>query len=212
MSTSRFFKRGPLDVVRGLLDVREALPTEMIREVQLSAEIRALRVFEEFAEGIIRWAIIGNQGAVAAQNSGLMICLNGAGNNFPPASGVAVPPGTIFTIDEVKNFSAGAVRLMIGASTGGLISAVPADYTDARWGPSTGVPPIRAVQGTQGGISGQEIDGVASNERLQRDGIFIGIAEQVAEPLGGNQTLTLFNVAVNQAQDIRVQGRIILPR
>jgi len=212
VTTSRFFKRGPLDVVRGLLDVREQLPTEMVREIQLSAEIRALRVWEEFSEGIIRWSILGNQGAVAAQNSGLMIAVNGAGPNFPTAAGVAVPPGTLFTIDEVKNFSAGAVRICIGSSAGGLISAVPADYTDARWGPSTGVPPIRAVQGTQGGISGQEIDGVISNERLQRQGIFIGIAEQVAEPLGGNQTVTFFNVAVNQAQDIRVQGRIILPR
>jgi len=212
VSSARFFKRGPLEVYKSLLDIRDKLPTDALLELQPSLELRAIRPWEEYLEGIIRWSIrLSIAAPGAGLNNGLMIACNGAGNNFPVAAGQAVPVGTLISIDEYICFGQN-VTCCIGSSAGGLISAVPADYCDGRWGPAAGVPPVRAVSGSQGGVSGQQIDSAVSNQRVIRPGLFIGIAEQVAEPLGGNQTLTIFTVTANTALDILVVGRIVLPR
>jgi hypothetical protein len=210
MGVTRFFKRGCIEVYRNLLDIRAQLPTDAQLEIQPSLELRAIRVWEEFSENIIRWSMSVVSAAVAAQNSALMITVNGAGNNF--TADVAVPPGTVFTIDEIKNFSATTLQGTIGSATAGATSAVAPDYSDGRWGSRIARPPIRAVTYSRGGIDGDVIEGLSVAERLQRAGIFIGIAQQLAEPLNTDQTFTLYGVTVNTAVDVRVQGRVILPR
>jgi hypothetical protein len=207
----RFFKRGPVDVVRRLLDIRDRLPTDFVPDVALSVEMRALRSWEEFDEGIIRWCLTAFIAAVAGNLGAVMLTVNGAGPNFTAAD--AVPKGTIFTVDEIMNVSAGqSIRCRIGSLQTGLISVAPADYTDARWGPGLAIPPIRAVTGSNATASGEEIEHILALQRIQRDGIFIGQAEQAAEPLGGNNTLTCWGVTANTGVDVRIFGRIILPR
>jgi hypothetical protein len=210
-STVRFFKRGPITVVRTGLDVRDALITDTEDKLQVGYEARALRPWEEFDESILRWslrAVVGPGGA--GTFGGVMIAINGSGANFVAAD--PVPRGSLIVIDEVNNLTANAVQLMIGAASTSLTSAVPADFTDARWGPKTAIPPVRAVSGTPAAITGDEIDAVLNPQRYQKEGFFIGITEQVAEPLGGDQCLTIFSNTANVQFNVRVKGRIVLPR
>lgn len=206
----RFFKRGPVEVIRKLYDIRDTLPTDVDIQLTASAEVRALRPWEEFDEGIIRWQLRAFVAAAGALFGGIQIAINGSGPNFTTAD--AVPRGSLLIIDEIKNAAANAIRLYIGANSTGLISSTPADYTDARWGPRTAIPPVLAVSGTNGAISGDEINYVGAGERWQKAGLFVAITQQAATPLSGDQTLTIFTNAVNQDLDSRISGRIVLPR
>lgn len=181
----RFFKRGPITVVKTGLDVRDSLITDTDEKLQVGYEARAIRPWEEFDEGIIRWTIRAFVAASIGNFGGIQLTVNGSGPNFTAAD--AVPRGSLFLVDEVKNTSVNPVRLHIGALTTGLISAVPADYTDARWGPRQAIPPVRAVSGVVAAVSGEEINYVSSTERWQREGLFIAIAQQIGEPLGTDQ-------------------------
>lgn len=206
----RFFNKSPLEVARRFFDIRDRLATDVDDNVQLGFELRAVRPWEEFPGAIIRWSLTLARAADAANFGGLQITVNGSPPNFTAAD--PVPPGTLLSIDEILNLGANAVRLMIGAAATGLISAVPADYVDARWGPRQAIPPIRAVQGVAGARTGDDIGAVLSLQRYQYEGLFIAESLKAAEPLASDHTLTIWTNAINQAMDLYVRGRIILPR
>lgn len=192
---------------RNLRFVGTPLPTELTDTIQLVHEMRAIRPWEEFDEKIIRWSLLVNVVAGGAGIfSGGMITLEPITRNGP------ITPGTLIQIDEVHNLTGTLLFLSIGSAAAGLISVTPADFTDARWGPQTAIPPVRAVTGGNAAISGQEIRRVIGNERLVSPGMFIGQALNVLEPLGSDQTLTIWSSIANILMTVMVQGKIMLGR
>ena len=134
----RFLKRGPSEVIRRLLDVREQLPTNAGDTVQPVAETRAVRYWEEFDEGIVRWSLYAVQALVAGQFAGLDI--TGFAVNIPP------PPGSLWTIDEVHNHSSMRVAFGVGSGHSPTNPQIPRNL-DRRWGPRLVSVPLNATSG-----------------------------------------------------------------
>ena len=200
-----------MEVVRKLLDVRDSMITDSEQQLGVSVEARAIRTWEEFDEGIIRWAATIIQGAVIGEFSGAITTVNGAGDNFVAAD--RVPRGTVLTLDEIFNGSATSIDVRIGANVTGLVTDLAAEYTDARWGPRGALPPVRIKTGSNAVRTGDVIDLLINGTRVQRGGIFTCQALQLAEPLGNNQDVTIWGTTANLAiSNVVLQGRVILPR
>lgn len=145
---SRFFRFGPGGVLRRLLDAREGLPTDYLDQVQPSAEVRALRPWEDFDERIHRWWIAVSVAAVAGEFSGVV---------FAPGS--AMQRGSIWTVDgldvSTPNANPPGATVTVGATPAGF-AAGPVKYADNRWGPvAAGVgPPLDVSFGTDPATTG----------------------------------------------------------
>jgi hypothetical protein len=207
----RFFKRGPIEVVRHLLDVRDRLPTDAGDSVGISAELRAIRPWEEFDEGILRFSFRITQAAVAGQNGGIQLWLNGW--HTTAGSYGVVPRGTLWILDELENGSVG-VRFLVNrtaAATGLINGGDLCEYGDTRWGGINPVSPLNVNTGSNAAVFGDSINEVSAGQRLSKEGIFISEATP-GDQLGNDHALTIWGDTVNVALVAILSGRVIFPR
>ncbi len=201
----RFFRRSATETLRRFLDIRDQLPTDAELIVRPSFELRALRPWEEFDEGVIRWWGFYQAVAIVGQLSSVLI--NPRRNTV--GLGALPPAGTLITLDFAENHSAApnVVQLIAGPNNqvGPGFSAIV--YQDTRHGPVASVGPVSVVVGQAnagGGIVGRlnSVDTVTS--RLEN----IGWVSLV----GDGDPLELRGTTLNTTVACSLRGRIIPPR
>lgn len=179
------------------------LPTELVPGIQLSTEMRALRHFEEYDEGLIRWWGFFQQIAIAGQLSTIQ---------FNPSSIVLDSKlrGAILTVDRIKPRSTPAVALSLAAGDGAPVGAAfaAASYRDTRWGPAQAA--ALAVQAAEGQAvaSGAIVDSLADSVVHETDWTsklnVTGFIE--------GDSLSVRSQAVNTPIACHASGRVWLPK
>ena len=129
----KFFRS--LGVVRRLLELQQTLPTESEEKVRVVAELRALRPWELFDEGIISWitAPLCPQGAAGTQ-SGLRIW------------GLTRPTkrGSLWVVSDyaVEATVTQGASVRIGNEAVTDVTAAVVRWLDGRWAGSQGTVPV----------------------------------------------------------------------
>jgi hypothetical protein len=210
---------GELKLTKSLIRVAERvlgivgtpLPTSINDRVQLVAEARAIRHWEEFDEGILRWSARGNAAAVAAQFGVFALTTSAAGS-------ADCPRGTIITLDHAYSEVA-AVQTRFGWADLATITVAG--------NPTVGMKdrrnrsflanslPLAFVQGTQVGA-------VTMNDRIVFQALGSdtdnnpeawGYTQTPTGPAGGaGEVLAFVTNVVNTALTVRCSGRIIFPK
>lgn len=152
----------------------------------LVTELRALRPWEEFDEGIIRFSRVYTVPLVAAQFSALQFTLT--------------DPGVfVVVIDSVMVFTAGEGLLRLNAAPVVGAAAVLGP-SDQRWGPDIAGIPLQPTQGNAAAITGTSVALCPLN-----------VPREVTEILRvGGQNLTIWQRTLAADLNVEVQGRIIL--
>lgn len=185
-------------VTQGLLGLQAEMPTDVEAAIRVVAEARAIRFWEEFDEGIIRWMAFSAIGATVGEVGRFQI------NGVAQAS--QLPTGTIWTLDRIIVSGAGAVggafvRINSTAEAGGLNFF----YSDQRWAPIAGVAPMVGAVGTAAAGDGTTIAMVPTDGKLEDVGlIFPGIPR-------GDFPISIDGVVANAGFNVWTQGRVILP-
>lgn len=187
---------GPGRVVgANLAPQRGEYPDQLSRVFVPTLEARAIRFWEDFSEGIMRWSCAGFAAAVAAQFSGFNVSL---------ALGAGIPAGAIFAIDEVENRTGITVRARLGSP--GLIPSANevCVYTDGRWAPGNAPPPGMLVQeGAAPAEPGQSFKELTGG--ILYHNVYVGQA-------GQTDLLVFVGTVVNTAVAVAMSGRVIFPR
>lgn len=203
----RFFRYGPANVIKRQLDVRDSLPSDTEDKVTPTMEVRAIREFEEFDEGITRWMIALLVGAVAGEFGVIAL----APPDFIPvaAPGGALGKGSIVIVDSVLNTSGitvdiGITTLAVAQATLAGISNITAN-ADSRGGPaSASVPGVNWMAGTDpAGLSGS--DSVTAGTRHPGPAIAILHA-------GSAHVISFTGAVANTAVGLRIRGRTWRPK
>lgn len=193
---------GPADVVRRLLDLKSNDRPEVASDVVMPvAEVRALRYFEEFDEGVIRWIADAEIAAQVGTFSGLRI------------SGIVGLRGSsIYTVDLVKNISAQEATIRINGGVVVNLGTQTVLYEDERWS-TAAPPPLDVIQISQTPITATRIWRLLAGESI--DAVYVSKAISSAvgagAPLSGT-TFEVFGDTVNTALRIMIRGRIIQPQ
>jgi len=202
----RFFKRGPIEVLRRLLDVRDQLPTNAVDTVQPVAEVRALRVWESFDEQIIEWSLRATTGVVAGRFSGLTLSL------AAPGTPATLPASSLLVIDWMRSNVAGNTiganvsAIPVGNAEAGTITEM---HRDSRAGllPTAQVEPLVTLNLSLAAALPNQVWQATS--ALQEIRIAAVIAALTTGVLGA------FNAYGNTAAtaiDVTLDGKIVIPR
>lgn len=184
---------GPRQVVSELLGAKTRMFTAGRRLVQPTADVRALRPWEEFDELISRWWIAISQAAVPGEFSGIVFSPN-----------VAMPATTLWTIEWISANNINAL-VTIGATPGGFTGG-PTKFADAR-------------AGTPVAGSGTQVD-VAFGSDPATSGITLWVLQQAQTLIGphlwpgyvsrgGGPNVGIWGGAVNTQLTVAAGGRII---
>lgn len=174
-------------VAQRFLGLRSAPATEVDHTPHLMTELRSVRPWEEFDEGIIRFSRVYTVPLVAAQFSALQL---------------AVPsdPGIFIVIlDTVLIFTAGEGLLRLNA-TAVVGAASVLGPSDQRWGPDIAAIPIQPTQGNAAAITGTSIALCPLNVPRQ-----LGL---ILRP--GGQNLTIWQRTLAADLNVEISGRLIL--
>lgn len=199
---ARFLKRAPMELIRRLLDVREQLPTDLEAKVQLVAEARALRFWEQFDERVIRWSL--NFARVADP----VAFVGGLIQGFTIAN---VPTGSLWLVERVRNHAPNILNVHIDTAPG-LGSnnlQVSARYLDRREGPTDAPVPLACFTSSSGlAPTGNLVAAVDPGEEHYLG--YVGIS--TAQNVSGNEpnTIALATRAVNLPFDATVSGYVIM--
>lgn len=194
----RFYNPGPSNVLKAILDGRESVPTDTLKEIQPGFDVRALRPWEYFHERILRWAALLSSAAVAGETSSC-----GFGN-------IGVPFG-LLCIDTIISHSAQTIQLRTGDDPSGATGGNLADALDTRWG-------IGALQGPSTLVNGHSIAAAGSPivQVPPSTAIDVGLCIQAdgngVQPFQPNQVTLIRGVTVNTAVSVSVIGRLLLYR
>ncbi|SRR6266540_379982 len=199
----RFFRRSATETLRRFLDIRDQLPTDAELIVRPSFELRALRFWEEFDEGTIRWWGFYQAGAIVGQLSSVLI--NPRRNTA--GLGALPPPGTLITLDFAENHSTNVVQFVAGPNNQVGPSFAAMVYQDTRHGPVNAIAPTFigvGQSGAGGGIVGRlnSVDTVTA--RLENIG-WVSLT-------GDGDPLELRGTVLNTTVSCSLRGRIIPPR
>ncbi len=189
--TFQIQKQGAPQVVRRLLGIIGGTFNIGRDVVQPVCEVRSLRPWEEFDEGVIGYSVVLFRAAVVGAFSG------GA---FSLAAGL--PPGSFYTIDHVDNRSAMTVELRKGATLIGFANASP-QYTDERFTALTASPPLVVINGDSpapGGVAFDQLSTTVVKDRLR----------VVGNQLTPGTNISIVGATANTAFQAVVHGRIIL--
>lgn len=194
---ARFFRDGLGGVLRRVLDAREALPVDYSQVIQPSLEARAIRLWEEFDERVVRWWVQVSQAAVGGEFAGVVIQPN-----------VNMLPGSLWTVEQViVTNNLGGALFAVGATPGGFASGA-VKYCDNRWGPvAAGVGPQLDVSfGSDPATSG-------FNEWAVPPNVAFGPNEWpgwISTEVG--QNFAVWGAAIAQALVVGLAGRIVVPQ
>lgn len=187
-------KQGPPGVIRRLLGIIGGTFDRGADHVQPVAEIRAVRIWEDFDEGIIRFGVNVAQAAVVGQNSMVSVTLDLA----------VVPSGTIYVIEEVDNRSAMTITARVGTVIT-PVATVAGVFGDQRMGPAAAPPPIVFTAGSNAAPGGSIF--TALSAAVIKHDLFIGTGT-----LAFTQAFSIVGETQNTALGVTLRGRIILPR
>lgn len=198
----RQFRWGPRQVINDLLNVRDALFTRVLDEVQPTADVRALRPWEEYQEQVLRWWVAVQVAAVAGQFSALQI---------GGLDGITLPNGSLWTLDYYN--VTGSVNLRQGASAAGIVTQPPGPFwQDMRLGPNASPVPIVLRTGSNAASTGVLLDDIA-NQIARQDVGFVSVNGAGVIPGPGvpaTENLTFWTNAVNTSMVVMLRGRIIV--
>jgi hypothetical protein len=183
------------DVVRRLFRLSETPPNELAEQIQATVEARAIRPWEDFDEGIVRWCITVSQPGVVAEFS--LIGLTGFNS----------PGQWLVVVDRIKSWSGANASIRLSGVpvvfNGGVISRPR--LLDARWGSAlVDAPPI-FTRGSNAAQPGTAIDATI----VQQDGVQPIIIPVGLPYPGGSNILVVSSLALNTAIDVTMQGRAI---
>lgn len=198
LSGVRIQRQGNAEILRDIFGLKEVTFLDEVKRYVLPvAEIRAVRFWEEFKEGIMRWSLRAFQAAVVAEFSGVSV---GFATGSPP------PQGSIYVVDEIVNQSGQTIDIRRGTVINPVAAAVSV-YSDSRWAPFNVQPPIVATQGSSAAPGGTLMDQMQTGT-IRTGGVYVspGFNPNVAEPLG------IFGTTLNTSFSIVVRGRLIPSR
>lgn len=162
-------------------------PQTLLANYQPVLEARALRIWEDFDEGILLWSFWTTSGAVVAQFSFVQIALG------------AAPPGTLYTVDSIATDVVADVRTA-SAPIARVGIVRPAD---TRWSPGTGAlpPNPEAAIGSNAVVTGGQFSRV----------IVPGLetTRYISDGLRAADNLTVWGTVLNAALTIALTGRLI---
>jgi len=202
----RFFRHGTNELVKSVLDVRDNGLTDTDTKVQPVVEVRALRPWEDFDEGIVRFGSRFVVGAIAAEFSAIAF--------GPPEVGglsQASPKGTIICIDRIFT-RARAVGCLVPRATvvGTYTETSPiVSVRDTRWGPGGAIAPNQDLKI----FVGSDPVGFAAVSQTGDDFEAATQYDNIGIVLGGKDTAWVVQgTVVNTQLEISFSGRIWRPK
>lgn len=182
------------------------LPTELNPAgVTLVTEMRAVRFFEEYDEGIIRWWGIFQAAAIAGQLSTIQFNTRLAAANINDNL-----RGGILTVEKIIPQSPVAATLALAVSDADVVAPAfqAAAYRDARWGP--GVTALLAVQAAIGQANPSGAIIATIPDRVAFDADWAAVLNTLSFRPG--DVIALRGQAVNLAITAYVSGRLVLAK
>jgi hypothetical protein len=198
---SRVIRVASGGVIRRLFGLRQTSPVDVEDSYRGVAEVRAVRVWEEFDEGILAWVAFATRAAVVGEFS--VIALSGfssaaIGGRWINQLDMVIPePGT--NTIEVR-----LVDVALVLNNGG--TATPR-YVDPRHGTAS-VPAIPAIlTGSQVALVGTAIGRLASTTLLQLP--IFPLIQTVGQIPGVSNIIAFASLAANAPITVQMRGRLI---
>lgn len=171
------------------------LPSEILERVQLGLEVRAIRSWEFFDEGINPWFIRVLSPAVAAEFSYARIS--------PRASSGAKRGDLVVVTSVLTSFGGGGVA-QIRVNSGGIPDATVAPVTrDTRFSSFGTIAGIDIDTGAEAAISGTQV-GLTGSQLLLPETIVMNVSQATVVPTFPN--LTIWHPTVNTAIEVAFEG------